>query len=225
MSRTFAISDIHGAYIALQQVMGRSGFSDSDTLIFLGDVCDGWREVRECIDLLSNIKNFIGLLGNHDKWTLDWLEGDMPLDIWLSQGGIATVTSIRSHKEESLRFLKSLKPYHVRGSQLFIHGGIGCGKLVEDEDVFDIIWNRDMIMQAHGCPDFGLPIVEHYGEVFCGHTPTLSFGRHTPVNFSNVWGVDTGASYYGPLTMIDVDSKEFWQSDPVIDLYPGESAR
>jgi serine/threonine protein phosphatase 1 len=40
-----------------------------------------------------------------------------------------------------------------------------------------------------------------------------------------VWNIDTGAAFYGPLTILDVDSKEYWQSEPLPQLYPNEKGR
>ncbi len=40
-----------------------------------------------------------------------------------------------------------------------------------------------------------------------------------------MWNLDTGAGFTGPLTLMDVDSKVYWQSDEVHTLYPGEDPR
>jgi len=86
--KVFAVGDIHGAYKALLQCFERSGFDcKNDRLIVLGDVCDGYPDVRQCIDELLKIKHCDLIIGNHDKWALDWgLYGTMP-EIWTSQGG------------------------------------------------------------------------------------------------------------------------------------------
>jgi serine/threonine protein phosphatase 1 len=65
----------------------------------------------------------------------------------------------------------------------------------------------------------------NYKEIFIGHTPISKTGHATPQKRANVWNVDTGAAFKGPLTIMDVDTKEFWQSDPVHTLYPGEKGR
>jgi hypothetical protein len=36
---------------------------------------------------------------------------------------------------------------------------------------------------------------------------------------ANVWNVDTGAAFKGPLTIMDVDTKEFWQSEPLTVVF------
>lgn len=224
--RTFAVSDIHGANRALVQVLERCGFDNEvDQLIFIGDVCDGWREVKECIHTLSSIKNLVGILGNHDKWALDWLENNIAEELWLTQGGFATVESLRNDKGMALAFLKNLKGFHERDLQLFVHGGIHPRTKAEDNDIEELIWNRTMVRDARYALFSRDKVVEHYDEVFVGHTPTLNCGSTTPCNYSNVWMIDTGGSYNGKLSIIDVDTKEFWQSDPVVDLYPGETAR
>lgn len=49
--------------------------------------------------------------------------------------------------------------------------------------------------------------------------------KTTPVKMVNIWNIDTGAAFKGPLTIMDVDTKEFWQSEPLPNLYPNEKGR
>ena len=52
--RPLAIGDIHGAYKAMMQCFERSKFDyKKDRLIVMGDVCDGYPEVKQCIDAVS----------------------------------------------------------------------------------------------------------------------------------------------------------------------------
>lgn len=69
------------------------------------------------------------------------------------------------------------------------------------------------------------PRLKLYPEVFIGHTPTLQVGSKQPMQAACVWNLDTGAGFTGPLTLMDADSKDFWQSDEVHMLYPGEEPR
>ena len=63
--------------------------------------------------------------------------------------------------------------------------------------------------------------VKDFKEVFIGHTTTSWFYKDLePVNVSNVWNLDQGAGYEGKLTIMNVDTKEYWQSDFVNTLYP-----
>ena len=76
------------------QCFQRSGFNrESDRLIVLGDVCDGYPEVKQCIDELLKVKHCDLVIGNHDIWALDWaLKGEKP-EILTNQGGSRTIQS------------------------------------------------------------------------------------------------------------------------------------
>ena len=92
MGRKFVIGDIHGAYLALMQCFNKAKFDyKSDTLICLGDVCDGWPEVSQSIRELLKIKHLVYILGNHDHWTLKWFTTGETPDVWIMQGGDATI--------------------------------------------------------------------------------------------------------------------------------------
>jgi serine/threonine protein phosphatase 1 len=64
-----------------------------------------------------------------------------------------------------------------------------------------------------------------YHEIYIGHTPVTKIGKTVPVHKACVWNMDTGAAFMGPLTIMDVDTKEFWQSDPLPEIYPNEKGR
>jgi serine/threonine protein phosphatase 1 len=64
-----------------------------------------------------------------------------------------------------------------------------------------------------------------YDEIYIGHTPVTRIGENIPIKKACVWNVDTGAAFKGPLTIMDVDSKEFWQSEPLNNLYHTEKGR
>ena len=64
-----------------------------------------------------------------------------------------------------------------------------------------------------------------FKEIYIGHTPVTRVGFDVPANFANVWNIDTGAAFKGKLSMLDIDSKEIWQSQAVHSLYPKESGR
>ena len=42
---------------------------------------------------------------------------------------------------------------------------------------------------------------------------------------TNVWNLDTGAGFKGKLSILDIDTGDYWQSDPLNDLYPNEIGR
>ena len=67
--------------------------------------------------------------------------------------------------------------------------------------------------------------MQHYNEIYIGHTPTTNFGETAPMNAINVWNVDTGAAFKGRITGMNVVTKAYVQSDNLPDLYPNEKGR
>lgn len=59
-----------------------------------------------------------------------------------------------------------------------------------------------------------------FSEIFVGHTP-----KKEVFNFDKYWNVDTDAGWGGKLTMMDIDTKEQFQSKPTRELYPGLQVR
>ena len=241
MNRTLVIGDIHGSYKALQQIMGRAGVTQNDRLIFLGDYVDGWGQSPEVVDYLIKFKsnhNCIFMRGNHDDLLLNWLKTGQYTEEWFTHGGELT-TSVYSALTDEKRqlhilFLESLEDYFIDDdNRLFIHAGFTNLNGVKHEYFTRMFyWERTLWETAlaldksigHNHPHYPKRFTL-YKEIFIGHTPVTRIGKTVPVNMANVWNVDTGAAFRGPLTIMDADTKEYWQSDPVHELYPEENGR
>lgn len=223
--RRFVIGDVHGAYRALRQCFERAGFDhEHDLLISLGDVCDGWPETAAAVDELLKIRNLTYILGNHDYLALQWMQYGIQQDIWLDQGGMATLKSYNetvndTHKE----FFERALPYRVLENKLFIHAGFNPLRRLEEQPFEDFIWDRNLARLALDFFNKGIETqLTTYDEVYIGHTP-VSTGR--PLLACGVWLMDTGAGWTGVLSMMDIDTKEIFTSDPVPSLYPGVTGR
>lgn len=224
MSRTFVIGDIHGAHKALMQCLERSQFDyANDHLICLGDVCDGWPETKHAIEELMTIKNLTYLLGNHDFWTLEWMREGFVDEVWEEQGGAATMKSYSSHiPVEHIEFLEKAHHYVVRDKRLFVHAGIDTRIPIEHHTLQILLWDRNfarIVLDLHAKELDGN--LTGYDEVYIGHTPVTA----PPVHACEVWLMDTGAGWSGVLSMMNVETKELFMSDPVPQLYPGVVGR
>ncbi|RXR20880.1 serine/threonine protein phosphatase [Flavobacterium amnicola] len=241
MAKTFVIGDIHGALKALQQVLERAAVSTNDTLIFLGDYVDGWSESPAVLDLfiaISHTHNCIFLRGNHDELALHWLQNNHDNPMWYDHGGESTVKAYQNvseaTKQKHIAFLLSIKNYHLdEKNRLFIHAGFTNLKGVTHEHFPRLIyWDRTLWEMALSLDNtiskdsiFYPKRLKLYHEIYIGHTPVTQINQTIPINKANIWNIDTGAAFKGPLTILDIDSKEFWQSDPVYLLYPNEMGR
>lgn len=244
MSRTLVIGDIHGGYRALKQVIERARVNSSDQLIFLGDYVDGWSESPQVIDLLIELgkqNKCIFIKGNHDELFLDWLENrkeHLNEEMWFKHGGYATVEAYKNISDETklahISFLKNLQNYYIdEENRLFVHAGFTNLHGVEYEYFPKMFyWDRTLWEMALAL-DSKIPHsalhypnrLKIYFEIYLGHTPTTRVEKMLPLNRANVWNIDTGAAFKGPLTILDVVSKEYWQSENLPDLYPDEIGR
>lgn len=241
MPRTFVIGDIHGADKALSQLIERVAPEKSDTLIFLGDYVDGWSGSAAVITRLLALKesfSCIFIKGNHDVWCGDWLAGKNADEEWLKHGGASTVQSYaaltENEKDLHRTFFTELIDYYIdEHNNLFIHAGFSSMHGPAKEPyatncTWDrTLWETALALNTALPPDhaFFPKRLKLFREIFIGHTPTTNYGTDLPIHAANIWNVDTGAAFTGKITAIDLDSKVFFQSDKVIDLYPGEKGR
>lgn len=239
--RTLVIGDIHGGLKALKQVIERATVTEQDTLIFLGDYVDGWGESAQVIQFLMDLEqkqSCIFIKGNHDSWCEEWL-GEGELDkTWVFHGGASTIDSYISFSEtqrqEHLNFFERMKLYHVDiQNRLFVHAGFTSmhgpsHEFHSSNFKWDrTLWEMALTMDKHIRKDSKLypKRLLQFDEIYIGHTPTLNYDVTIPMQGCNVWNIDTGAAFWGSLTILDIDTKEFWQSDTLQSLYPNEKGR
>ena len=241
MSRTLVIGDIHGGIRAVSQVFERAKVTSSDTLIFLGDYVDGWSEAVAVLDFLIGLnekQSCIFIRGNHDELLYNWLSESKDNLMWYQHGGEATVKSYlnisQDKKQIHINFLKSLQNFYVDSSnRLFVHAGFtNMAGAAHEYYPRLLYWDRSLWEMAlclnpnleKSSPYYPTRL-KLYHEIYIGHTPTTRIGTDLPENRANVWNVDTGAAFKGKLTIIDIETKEFWQSDCLNQLYPDEKGR
>lgn len=254
--RKIGVGDIHGAAKALAQCFERSEFDfENDELTTMGDICDGWSEVYECVELLLKCKNRLDIEGNHDWWFKQWLyQGIHPVswmhgghttaesyirhagrDIHLqpSQGGWLTNLTTYDIPDTHKQFFKGQISYFVdEKNRCFVHGGFDRNYFIKEQDPEEFLWNRSLVKKAMSCiGDQKLKTVDNFSEIFVGHTATVNWGNMKgepitePLTRGGVINLDTGAGWHGKLTFMDIDTKEIWQSDHTKDLYPNEKGR
>ena len=232
--KTFAIGDIHGGYEALLQCLKRSKFNyKTEKLIVLGDVCDGWTETKKCIDELMRIKNLIYIIGNHDLWALDWMKNKRAPDIWVKQGGFNTMLSYNNNSknvpESHINLLENARPFYIDcKNRVFVHGGFTWGFPIEKQSLQYLVWDRELFYEArrgHLQENVKNPKLTQYKEVYIGHTSTRTFGKTKPLTYCEITNLDTGGGWGGKLTIMDIETKEYWQSDLVYELYPDVKGR
>ena len=240
--RTFVIGDIHGGLKALLQVLNQLEITEKDSLIFMGDYVDGWSESAQVVDFLINFSekiNCIFIKGNHDVWCENWLKDQSDVNpTWYMHGGKETIDSYEGftvdEKNEHLTFFENMKMYHLDAeNRLFLHAGFTSMHGVERETyphkfcTDRTLWEMALAMD-HKIEKSSVSYpkrLQHYSEIYIGHTPTTNYDEITPMNAINIWNVDTGAAFKGKITAMNIDTKAYFQSNVLPELYPNEKGR
>jgi len=242
-ARTIVIGDIHGTLLALQDVIAKVHLQKEDTLIFLGDYVDGYPQsvdtIRYIMDL-SKDYDVICIKGNHDVFLEKYLKTGLPPYGWHTNGGKTTHKAfagyLKKYPEEydkMLSFIESLHIYYIDAhNNLFIHGGFDHTRSLYENKQFygeEIFYNdRDLVQMAwskenskHKSTDF-IVTQQMFKEIFVGHTTTEIYDKkeYKPLNFLNLWMLDTGAGWAGKVTAMDINTKEYWQSEFTSEYYP-----
>lgn len=216
----YAIGDVHGCLDLLQKLereiaddMARRKASRR-VVVYLGDYIDRGPDSRGVIEHLSTRPlpgcESVHLAGNHDRWLLDFLDDPGQGHAWLMNGGRATLASYgvgdvakesRRQELQGLRdaldrvlpahhraFLQGLAYCHEEGDYFFAHAGVRPDVPLAEQEPADLLWIREEFLYSDA--DFGKVVVH-------GHTPT-----HTPEEYKNRIGVDTGAFMSNRLTAL-----------------------
>lgn len=125
-------------------------------------------------------------------------------------------------------FFNSQQLYHIdEQDRCFVHGGFNRHLPFNKQKKENFYWDRSLWaegLQTHTynksvrLPDEFFDVVD-FREIYIGHTPTTKWGTNKPLRALNILNLDTGAGHRGRLTIMDIDTKEYWQSDPLLGLY------
>ena len=239
--KTFVVGDIHGGLAGLEQALAKAPIEPTDLVVFLGDYLDGWSDGPQTIDFLLALQErqkCLFLCGNHDELCLNYLKNGVAPELWLAHGGAGTQSAYQRVSQATIQkhiaFLTQLDNYYQDSeNRLFVHAGFTHQEGPKNEFyAHTVYWDRTLwelacaIGQGLSKEAWNYPKrLSLFEEIFIGHTPVTRINRSTHTQCANVWNIDTGAAFQGPLSILEVSSKAFWQSAPLHCLYPNESGR
>ena len=240
MGRNLIVGDIHSQYGLLMEALEEASFSpEEDVLYSVGDIADRGPDTVRLIRFLEALPDYRPVLGNHDIWLRDYLVSGLCPPVWIdSNGGARTVKDfIRSGVSGSERVVMgewlSMAPY-VRIDEHFIviHGGIPqfwtmtelekiaslspstVGYAAAEDPASSQLWNRSYLQSAMAFEKGADPAVlqvplDTSKRIFIGHTP-INQPFHS--ERYHLTAVDTGAGHGRKLTVMDMDTYEYWQA-------------
>ena len=227
---TYIIGDIHGNIGQLKACLQAVEFDyENDRLITLGDIVDRGQFSFECVEELLKIRNRIDIQGNHDSCFWESLKGKYA-NILYNQGGKETLISYAKNCNKSLaefslndmpethkQFFSNQLSFYVCENNIFTHGGFNKHhSIFEQPEDKVFLWDRDLFGCAYAWEQSNKEISFKYkdkvNEIFIGHTPTIYWNSSIPMKCANIWNLDTGCGKGGKLTIMNLNTKKYWQS-------------
>ena len=201
----YAMSDIHGMYGSFMRRIKQLDNLESvkagkDTLVLLGDYVDlglnCFKVVRTIYELQRDVgKNMIVLMGNHDKWFLDFIDGKNPRWIsrdsaWFTLEGFTQEKDIAARRKyimseykDIIRWMKKLPLYYETDRQIFVHAGIDEGA----EDLWAVGTSDEMFIEKYPAQKG-----RFYKDIIAGHVSVSSIKKD--LDFHDIYW--DGESHY-----------------------------
>ena len=109
----------------------------------------------------------------------------------------------------------------------FVHAGFNRHLAFKGQPAETYYWDRSLWSQAlsfeafnrNNQPGNRFQMETPFNEIFIGHTSTINWDTDKPMKAANIYNIDTGAGHGHRLTIMDVASKKYWQSDLIHELY------
>lgn len=206
MARQLVISDIHGMFDELQQLLKAVRYRPtSDRLIVLGDLIDRGPRSREVLDFFMLLGKRAGsrltiLKGNHEDLCIKAFRGgdiygSNALSLWLMNGGDATVASLGdADPGKYLAFMEQLPLYLESGDCIFVHGGVDPDLPVSETDPETLLWTRSNRAHKSG------------KTVIVGHTikPEVTFYPEARTLYIDTGACKAAFGQQGRLSLVDL---------------------
>jgi len=104
-------SDIHGNKYVIPTFLREIKKENPDKIVFCGDIFGYYYYQNEIINFFRN-SNFIVLLGNHEQYFLDLLNGLVDMDLLIKKYGNSYCNIQNKISLENVKFIESLKPQY-----------------------------------------------------------------------------------------------------------------
>ena len=184
----FCVSDIHGHLDLLKEGLKKANFSNTDTLVVLGDMVEKGPQNLEVLRYLMHMPNAYIVQGNCEVWILDLLEDPDMLKKYLpirkeslfwdmieemnfvyDDNIVELIEKIKENYQEELEWIKNLPVILETDTMIFVHAGINHMEL-EQNSLEDCLVYSEFEIKT--------PALDKY--VMVGHLPAVNYSTEMP---------------------------------------------
>ena len=218
--RRFVIPDIHGCCRTFRRLVSEViRLERSDELYLLGDMIDRGPDSKGVLDFFLELRaqgfSIKGVKGNHEDMCLRAADGLLFMEMWLANGGVATLRSFAVELPGEipwhyLRLLHSLPNYIQLDDFIIVHAALNFDSSDPFEDTEAMLWMRDCSVDPSRIGDRRL---------VSGHTAVtrtlLEASLATNRILLDNGCVFTGKPGLGSLAALELNSMRVWYQDNI----------
>lgn len=194
MSYTFAVGDIHGCAVQMNELIEAIEFAQPEgTIVFVGDYIDRGPDSRGVIErLMAGPRRpgwrWIMLKGNHEEMMVSACRVVGNPTMWLVNGGEETLLSFGDRvPDDVLDWANALPLYHQDEHRIYVHAGVDDTVPLAQHSEQILLWRRPAPGETG----------RYWGKhLVHGHTPSDE-NPHTDGNRTNI---DSACVFGGTLT-------------------------
>jgi len=195
---TLIVGDIHGCYNEFRDLLDKSGISDDEPIIALGDLFDKGPKPHKVFEFFVKHRHARSIRGNHEQRHLFMAQGIMKMT--LAQA--ITKEKFGSRYASALNYMRSLPTYLELPDALLVHAYYEPKRLPHYQRPYVLVGTigGDIYMRSqvkgkwYKQYDWHKPII-------CGHRDYT--GKRSPfIIEGRVYGIDTQCVFGGQLTAI-----------------------
>ena len=168
IKRKLIVGDIHGCYDELLELIEKSGISNDDEIIAIGDLIDRGPKSVEVVKFFINNKNATSIRGNHERKILnlyDMLKKNNIKDIVydnIYNNQILTMLKSGDFFEEMVKYFKSLPLYLELDEAILVHAYIDKSLPLEKQK--EVVLLGVMTVQKRFFKKYGEDWYKHYNK-------------------------------------------------------------
>lgn len=220
MSRRFVIPDIHGCCRTFRELVSEViRFERADELYLLGDLIDRGPDSKGVLDFILELRaqgfSVAGVKGNHEEMCLRSAEELELMELWLVNGGMATLRSFSAEYADEIprsyrEFMRSLPNYILLDDFVIVHAALNFAKKDPFEDTEAMLWLRNCNVD---------PARIGGRKLVSGHTAVTRDQLSASLDTNRIL-LDNGCVYkgrpgLGSLTALELDTMRVWYQDNI----------
>jgi serine/threonine protein phosphatase 1 len=198
----WVVGDVHGYENTMQELVKCLNLSESDWVVFLGDLIDRGPNSYAVVKAVYEHPQMTSVLGNHEMMMLELFHQDRissfddDIHLWWRNGGSSTVYSYEKAfgldegglRNESMyacvgkhqEWMVTLPSHIVLNEWRLVHAGYRPGIPLDEQSEEDYLWIRDSFYQAN-------KPIDPMRTIIFGHTPTVGLPGFSKDDWGKVW--------------------------------------